>query len=242
MSVDVLYLAWNRLEMTKVSFATLRANTDWTLVDRLVIYDDGSKDGTREWLERAGADVPVPAFDFRRTKFRSPPATMNDAFALTEADIVAKIDNDIAVPKGWLNAMLGVMDGSPNLEALGMEAARTGSEFQRANGSRRHSWITGSHIGGVGLIRSDAIRKPLRSNGRYGWTEYQRRWNLCRGWIVPDLPVLQLDLLPFEPWVSLADYYVSKRWARRWPAYDPLRPEWWEWLKAYAVPELEAAR
>ena len=226
-NIELLYLAWNRLEMTKTSFRLLKANTNWSLVDRLVVYDDGSTDGTAEYLEEAGAAIGVPAFYFRRTKFRSPTAIMNDAFARSEADVIAKIDNDIAVPPAWLDITAGIMGASPELQALGMEAARTGVF---GGDAEAYSWIQGSHMGGVGLIRTSAITKPLPSMGRYGWTEYQHRHRLMCGWVTPDLPVVQLDLIPEEPWLSLADYYVSKKWARRWPSYDPLRPEWWRWV------------
>ena len=50
-SVDVLFLAYNRLAFTQESFKALLENTDWQYVQRLSVYDDGSVDGTREWLE-----------------------------------------------------------------------------------------------------------------------------------------------------------------------------------------------
>ncbi len=50
-SVDLLYLACNRLEFTQETFTALIANTDWQLVHELFVYDDGSQDGTREWLD-----------------------------------------------------------------------------------------------------------------------------------------------------------------------------------------------
>ena len=50
MSVSLLFPAFNRLEFTKQSWAALMANTDWSLVSEFHVYDDGSTDGTREWL------------------------------------------------------------------------------------------------------------------------------------------------------------------------------------------------
>lgn len=46
--VDLFYPAWNRLEFTRETFGALLANTEWPLVRELVVYDDGSSDGTRE--------------------------------------------------------------------------------------------------------------------------------------------------------------------------------------------------
>jgi hypothetical protein len=59
MRVDLLYLAFNRLAFTRLTFETLLANTDWNLVDRLLVYDDGSEDGTRAYLDAAIGGCPV---------------------------------------------------------------------------------------------------------------------------------------------------------------------------------------
>ena len=83
--VDILYCAWNRLEFTKVTFELLRRNTEWRHVEKLVVYDDGSEDGTREYLMEAGAEVPVPAYEVRHGGWHSTGATMNDFVALTES-------------------------------------------------------------------------------------------------------------------------------------------------------------
>lgn len=237
MSLEILYLAWNRRRMTETSFRLLHANTDWTLVDRLIVYDDGSEDGTAEWLAQAGRQIHVPAFEFRPITFRSPAATMNDYLATTDADLFVKIDNDIAVPPDWLPAMLGVMARNPWLELLGMEAARGGPFYDPEFPLDGYGYEAGSHIGGVGLMRVDAFHKrpPLMARGRFGFTEWQHRHEPERGWITPDLPVVQLDLIPEEPWASLAQAYVAKGWARSWPAYDPLRPYWWDWISEQKV-------
>jgi len=228
--IDILYLSWNRLELTKASFAALARHTDWPSISRLVIYDDGSVDGTAEWLQEEGAKLPVPAFDFRRVIFHAPAATMNDYVSTSEAEIFAKIDNDIAVPKDWLEAMLGVMERNPEVELLGMEAARTGLPVENVT---RYEFEPGTHMGGVGLVRLSAFdgRRPIPARGRFGWTEWQHRHDPVRGWIKPDLRVVQLDLIPEEPWISLAAEYVERGWSRRWTPYDKLQPWWWEWIE-----------
>ncbi len=54
-----MYLAWNRREFTEVSFPMLLANTDWEHVRQLHVYDDGSTDGTKEFLYEAIHECPV---------------------------------------------------------------------------------------------------------------------------------------------------------------------------------------
>lgn len=240
MTVEILYLAWNRLDFTRASFTLLLAHTDWTLVDRLVVYDDGSTDGTREWLRAAIEDADGPALvEFRKTKLRSPVAIMCDYLEKTDADVFAKIDSDIALPPGpagqrsWLPAALEVIERSPDLDLLGLAAGWTGNGADGYAVGR--GWQRSSHIGGVGLMRTDVFRRypDLWANGRYGLTEWQHRHpGIGRGWITPDLPVVQLDLIPEEPWRSLAEMYVARKWARPWPPYAAESAGWWAWLDA----------
>lgn len=237
MKVEILYLAYNRLEFTKATFGLLLTNTDWPLVDRLVVYDDGSTDGTTKWLREACEAARIGCWiEFRKSKFRSPPATMDNFVANTRADVFVKIDSDIAVPPGWLPPMLTVLEQSPELELLGMQAGMGGYDLRDPRAAGGFSWVASSHIGGVGAMRVSAFRsrRSIGGVGRQGFTQWQQGLDPVRGWITPDLRVIQLDLVPEEPWAGLADYYVAKRWARRWPPYEDRW--WWEWLPA-EVPE-----
>lgn len=231
MSVEVVYLSWNRRAMSEASFRLLHRNTNWELVSKLVVYDDGSEDGTDGWLEQAGKQIGVPGFEMRRVRFRAPAATMNDFLATTEADLFAKVDSDIAVPPGWLDVMLGVMERNPWLELLGAEAGRTGP-FLVDVPPDSYGVELGSHIGGVGLMRTKAFhsRRSIMARGRFGFTEWQHQHNPDRGWLSPDIPMVQLDRIPEEPWASLTDEYVKLGYARRWPKYDALVPDWWNWI------------
>jgi glycosyltransferase involved in cell wall biosynthesis len=237
-TVDILYVAWNRREMTTASWAWLMAHTNWDHVHKLVVYDDGSDDGTQEFLREQCAELDGMngglVADFRVSDLRSPPAVMNHYLATSEADFFAKIDNDIAVPGGWLEALLSVMLKHRELELLGMEAGmvelagRDGKEWDG-----RYGFEPCTNIGGVGLMRVAAFRKrpaiPFR--GRFGFTEWQDRYDLNRAWIVPDIHCPQLDRVPLEPWISLAKEYVENGWSRPWPPYSGkwMRP-YYEWM------------
>lgn len=230
MNIDVVYVAWNRLEFTRYSFGLLLANTDWGLVDRLVVYDDGSTDGTREWLDKAVRSCGVPGARVVYLGHGSPVAVMNDYLDSSIADAFAKVDNDIAVPPGWLGTMVNVLDENPRLDLLGMEAGRTGIPGPPPVW---HAVEPASHIGGIGLMRTSAFldRPAMRARGRFGFTEFQDVQGLRCGWISPDLLVPQLDRVPVEPFASLSREYIKNGWQRRWPAMDDRfsRP-YYEWL------------
>jgi glycosyl transferase family 2 len=228
--LDILYLAWNRLEMTCFSFEMLLRNTDWTRVNSLQIYDDGSTDGTREFLLDQMRSVPCSCL-FLPTEFRSPVAIMNDYLGRSDAAMFAKIDNDIVVPPGWLGHMLDVMDRNPPLDLLGMEAGRTRPPAEHPGWMGMYGWSQTKHIGGVGVMRTECFRRLglPKANGRWGFTEWQAEMRPRRGWITPDLLVCSLDMIPTEPWVTLSARYKKEGWQRGWPTYDDSWPDWWKW-------------
>src|SRR5436305_11761659 len=87
--VDFLYLAFNRREFTMETFSTLLWTTDWKYVNEFFVYDDGSTDGTREWLERKVLEVPARV-RFLKTGFGSPVTAMNHFIHSSSAAILAK--------------------------------------------------------------------------------------------------------------------------------------------------------
>jgi hypothetical protein len=228
--LEILYLNWNRRDFAKRSFKALADNTNWLKVSRLVVYDDGSEDGADEIVYEMGMKVPVPAFEFRRVRFRSPPITMNDFLSQTDADLFVKIDSDICVPKGWLQAMMGVMENNPDLELLGMEAGRG----ERPGKTNNYSYVPSSHIGGVGLmrVRSFHTRRAIPGWGYQGFTHWQTKLNPTRGFIDPYILCPALDRIPVDPWASLSEHYHEKGWQRKilsW-RYRPEATYLWDWL------------
>ncbi len=239
MKVEILYTAWNRLEFTRVTFELLKRNTNWSRVTRLVVYDDGSEDGTREYLEEAGAEVPVPEFEIRFGGWHSTGATMNDYIALCDTEWFVKVDNDIAMPPGWLDIVLRAARRNPEYDLIGMEAAWTGPFPARR--VPNYGITKAKHIGGVGLMRTRAFqwRKPvplsLGKNGRAGFTIWQHRWHIKAGWLTPDIPNVQLDRIPTEPWKTLSERYVELGWARAWGPYEADMERWWRWVPAHLL-------
>jgi glycosyltransferase involved in cell wall biosynthesis len=123
-TVDVVFFTWNRLAFTMLAYQTLMANTDWGRVRRLIVIDDGSTDGTLEWL-RKNLDPPAGVtVDLWELRGAGPVGNMVRYLQRGPADVFAKIDNDIAVPPGWLERMLDVLADHASLELLGMELLR----------------------------------------------------------------------------------------------------------------------
>lgn len=233
--LDLLYLAWNRKEFTKLTFMFMLMNTDWGLVSRLYVYDDISEDGTSDFLAKVIPEVPVPV-TFVQEKHGSPVAVMNDYLRRADSELFAKIDSDVCLPQGWLTAMTGVLEAHPDVELLGMEAGRTwliGRDGREWDGVYEPEQA--SHIGGVGLMRTSAFtsRPPLIDYGaRLGFDHWQKEHDVPRAWIAPDLMVPLLDRLPYEPWLSISSGYRDQGWQRPHGVYDErwMLP-YYEWVK-----------
>lgn len=226
-SVEILYLAWNRLQFTSQTWRLLMCNTNWKLVKKLTVYDDGSEDGTLEFLREHIGDCPVEA-ELRLSDMRSPPAIMNHFLATERTELFFKLDNDICCPRKWLDIMLSVMRDNPEIDLLGVEPGMAEPDSERVG----HGFQPSSHIGGVGLMRTKFFtdNPPIPERGRFGFGDIQDRYNPVRGWITPDLMMPQLDRVPIEPWKSLSAEYVRKGWQRNWPSWEMSLSQYWDWM------------
>lgn len=148
--VSLVFPAYNRLEFTKQAWAALMANTDWSLVEEFHVYDDGSTDGTHDFLaeefdriwcqpvriapgERMDMAHLIKA-EWHDSAFRSPMGVTLDWIRRSKAPLLAKLDNDTIYPPGWLNVALDVMKRHPELDMLGLECMRKPARLSRIAG------------------------------------------------------------------------------------------------------------
>ena len=177
MTIDILFLAKNRLEFTRQALAALAANTNWELVRDLLLWDDQSTDGTfglvMDWANRFdGLNRDHVFMGRRETALGSPAAHMN-AYLTTQrpAHIFAKIDSDVIVPPGWLDQCAEVMQAHPELDLLGIEppASRTPRRegMPRSKTPERDGTAFYRHTDGAGISQiTPACAMP---KGRCGY-------------------------------------------------------------------------
>lgn len=248
MSIDVLFAAKNRREFTEVALAALIKNTNWGLVRFCLLWDDGSEDGADLTLVTARGRVPCRSAVIR-SDLGAPAAIMRRFIRYEKPpDYFAKIDNDVVVPPGWLDACAGVVREYPSLDLLGIEpplsrtprVARKSPEpapefsgLVTAPVVHTHGYAACRAIGGVGLMKTRAFLEgpPLEPHSIYGgFTEWQlNNPGVRKGWIAPPLRVFLLDRLPIEPWRSLSRTYVEKKWQREWTGYPETSSDLWSW-------------
>lgn len=236
--IDVLFVAKNRKRYTVNSFEALLANTDWNDVEKLYVHDDGSEDGTVDYLgERCdqwgGSRIDVDVV-FHDRPLGGPVAAMNwyldQAHERGESDRFAKIDSDFIVCPGWLPEVLHQMIPHPGIDAFGLQP-RFGPAVAPPSAARGID--EARFIGGIGVVRHRVFERcrprPSGFNGYQGWTQFQTAHDFRKAWMTPDLPCFCLDLLPFEPWISQAAEYVEKGWMRAWPTYESAGDSYWSW-------------
>lgn len=226
--MEILYLSHNRRAFTETTLEALRANTEWAKVSSIVLYDDGSTDGTADLIDQFAPRFPVSSRVVKHTGgLGGPVACMNDYITTRRPELFAKIDSDTMVPRGWLGDCLDVMDRHPWLDLLGIEPFHPVAPGPKPG----RMVVEAAHIGGIGLMRGRAFDHSLpRPDGRFGFTSWQQKLNVRNGWLNPALPVFLLDRMPVEPWASLSREYVANGWQREWPAYTPDMSKQWEWF------------
>lgn len=250
--VDILYLTWNRREFTEASLSALMLNTDWELVNSICFSDDGSTDGTLEMVQvlnygmrRFALDMVLPLASWvLKTRTGSPVAVMNNYLDLQEtenwepAPIFVKLDNDVVVPRGWLEESIDVMEYFPEIDLLGIEPGcgiRPQATAAMPNTGEPRSVCTCDFIGGIGLMRRSAFDGKPRppAAGRFGFGHWQEAHpEVKKAWLAPGLPLFLLNRLPMEPWASLSKRYIAEGWQRPWPdPYTENDRHMWEWWK-----------
>jgi len=242
--IDILFLGHEREEFTRAAHAALVANTNWSRVHRVVIYDDG-----------AAAHLPAllkfPVYSIGRSqRLGGPVAIMNDFLGRSGAAVFAKIDNDVIVPPSWLDAALDVMASRTELGLLGLEPpmSRTPApwapdrrhripEWEDVAANEARGYAPCDAIGGVGVMRRSVFDGGMQPRGIYGgFTDWQLRHpEIGKGWICPPLNLFLLDRLPMEPWASLSREYIAKGWQRAWTNYGPEAAPLWSWWATDAV-------
>lgn len=106
--VGIFTLTYDRLDMSKASFKSLWETADYPF-DHYVV-DNGSTDGTVEWLDKYQLEHPSRISTKKYNKNHGISIASNFALdRLKEYDIIVKVDNDaLFLTKGWLKKMVDI--------------------------------------------------------------------------------------------------------------------------------------
>ncbi|MGH8016765.1 MAG: glycosyltransferase family 2 protein, partial [Opitutaceae bacterium] len=112
--VSFLVPVFNRLDLTRSFVATLPQTLDrddW----EAIIVDDGSTDGTREFLQ----SIQPPFRVFMMERNGGYARAMNCAAASATGDILGLLNNDLILRPGWLDPMMKLLEHETKVGAVG---------------------------------------------------------------------------------------------------------------------------
>jgi GT2 family glycosyltransferase len=152
MKIHLAYLTYNRLEYTKKSLAALLA--DPTEEFALTIWDNGSSDGTQDFLKTIN-DRRIREIVYSPKNLGQTIVT-NKLWSETDADLVGKVDNDCLVTPGWTRILTRAHQDIPKLGVVGcwhffpidFDYERAKHKVQKFGDHQifRHPWIDGSAL------------------------------------------------------------------------------------------------
>ena len=115
MKVSFIIPLFNGLPLTQAMLDSLRATVPAGLVHEIILVDDGSSDGTREWLKTPAAPGRV-LLNERNLGFA---ASCNRGAAVAAGEFLFFLNNDLVMLPGWLEPMLAAFGRFPRAGLVG---------------------------------------------------------------------------------------------------------------------------
>jgi glycosyltransferase involved in cell wall biosynthesis len=170
----LVYITFNRLRYTRLSLPRLLADPSERF--DLVIWDNGSTDGTAEFL-RSVHDPRIREVVLRPANEGQAAAT-NYAWSRSDAELCGKVDNDCLVTPGWTRVLASAHAAISELGGIGCwHFMEEDFDLERAAPKLRrmgtHQIVVHPHIGGTGFLLK---RKDYESFGPVDERLLSRFW------------------------------------------------------------------
>jgi glycosyltransferase involved in cell wall biosynthesis len=155
MTVDLVFITFNRLEYTKLALSSVLADPKENF--SLTIWDNASTDGTVEYLRNEVNDSRIADIVFSKKNIGQTQA-VNKIWSHSRADLLGKLDNDCILTPGWTCILA---QAHQDIEKLGVvacwhfpledfdeNAARKAGKIQRFGNHQifRHPWTCGTGL------------------------------------------------------------------------------------------------
>ena len=103
---SVVIPCWNQLEFTRKCLAALfrRTAPEW----ELIVVNNGSTDGTTEYLAGVQDASPVPVTIIANGTNRGFPAAINQGLQYARGEYLVLLNNDVVVTDGWLEQLVAL--------------------------------------------------------------------------------------------------------------------------------------
>lgn len=157
---NITVVSYNRLEYTRQTLAAIRATADADY--SLVVVDNGSTDGSAEYLTQEAAAGRIDAF-YPLARNMGVSCAVNHGWDAVPADFYLRLDNDIVFTRpDWLSSMTGILARNPELGFLSCPVYRTPADYKKLK-LLSGEVVTYLHQacspGGISMLRRDVFQK-----------------------------------------------------------------------------------
>ncbi len=105
MHISFIVPLYNCLDLTQAMLRSLQATIPAGLEHEIILVDDGSTDGTREWLVGRESTTIKTLLNPQNLGYA---ATNNRGAAVATGDLLVLLNNDLVLTPGWLEPMLAL--------------------------------------------------------------------------------------------------------------------------------------
>ena len=105
---SIIIPCWGQLEFTRQCLAALKSHTrrPW----ELIIVDNGSTDGTPDYLAGVSDMANMPVTVITNATNRGFPAAVNQGLKAARGEYLVLLNNDVVVTDGWLEQLIGLVN------------------------------------------------------------------------------------------------------------------------------------
>lgn len=182
--ITLMMVTYNRLDLTKRTIKSLNDNTKADY--NLVVVDNGSEDGTVDYLNELAADndnIHLNLLPENKGIAIGRNIALKKAVEL-ETNWFCTIDNDVEVPDGWLTEAIGIMKDNPKYAMIGVNMEGVKYPVVEQNGHKFQSKPRGN-LGTACIVFQSKLQKMLgyfsTEYGLYGEedADYGMRARVC---------------------------------------------------------------
>lgn len=190
MTIDLIFITYNRLEYTKGALASVLA--DSTEKFSLTIWDNGSTDGTIEYLKNEVSDTRINDIIFSKEN-NGQIAAVNNIWSKSKADLLGKLDNDCLVSPGWTRQLAKAHEDIDNLGVVACwHYFEDEFDYQRAKHKiqsygrhqiLRHPWTCGTGL----LLKRSTFEQlgPIKGRATTGYWRQMAMKGYVNGFYYP---------------------------------------------------------
>jgi len=192
---------YNRLEFTKQCFNALLKYTNFDLVQKIIVFDNFSKDGSVEYIKNFG----FPAIQGSFTNANFCLNIFTDLYRNLSIKYLIKLDNDRVVKPDWLDTCHNFLQHHPKTGTL-FFCKRVGPHIPEQSNVHGGNFIAPFH-----LIKKFGL---FSTSGKYPGCQIYHAFVHSQGYARYSIPNIATDISWSKENIYLVKYYVEKNWMR----------------------------